>query len=135
MNQTTHIDMIHRTVARQRAYFRTGATRPVSARVKALKKLQQEIRNREGILLDALKADLHKCHMEGYMCEVGMVLSELSWLIRHTPRLAAKKRVNGDYRTDRLAFAAKQWRNICAAGKFSSDRTVADYAGEIWKIR
>ena len=49
--------------------------------------------------------------------------------------LAAKKRVNGDYRTDRLAFAAKQWHNICAAGKFSSDRTVADYAGEIWKIR
>ncbi len=88
MNQTTHIDMIHRTVARQRAYFRTGATRPVSARVKALKKLQREIRNREGILLDALKADLHKCHMEGYMCEVGMCLDELGYLIKNVPQWA-----------------------------------------------
>ncbi len=49
--------------------------------------------------------------------------------------LAAKKRVNEDYRTQRTAFTAKQWCNTCAAGKFSSDRTVAEYAKEIWKIR
>ncbi len=39
-----------------------------------------------------------------------------------------------DYQTDRLAFARKQWRNICHAGKFSSDRTIREYAEEIWKI-
>ena len=33
------------------------------------------------------------------------------------------------------AFAARQWRNLCAAGWFSSDRTVAEYARNIWKIR
>ncbi|MBQ8684532.1 MAG: glycogen/starch/alpha-glucan family phosphorylase [Clostridia bacterium] len=49
--------------------------------------------------------------------------------------LQAKKQVNTDYRTDRLAFAAKQWHNICAAGKFSSDRTIAEYAKAIWKIK
>ncbi len=48
--------------------------------------------------------------------------------------LAAKKRVNEDYRTQRTAFTAKQWCNTCAAGHFSSDRTVAEYAKEIWKI-
>ncbi|MCR4644315.1 MAG: glycogen/starch/alpha-glucan family phosphorylase [Oscillospiraceae bacterium] len=39
-----------------------------------------------------------------------------------------------DYKADRLAFARKQWHNICHAGKFSSDRTIAQYAEEIWQI-
>ncbi len=39
-----------------------------------------------------------------------------------------------DY-TDRLAFAKKQWLNMCNAGKFSSDRTIADYAENIWNIK
>ena len=38
-----------------------------------------------------------------------------------------------DFR-DADAFAAKQWRNTCAAGKFSSDRTIAQYADECWHI-
>lgn len=45
----------------------------------------------------------------------------------------AKLRCNADYR-DRLAFAKKQWMNVCHAGKFSSDRTIADYAENIWGI-
>lgn len=40
----------------------------------------------------------------------------------------------GDYGSDRLGFARKQWLNMCNAGKFSSDRTIADYAENIWKI-
>ena len=48
--------------------------------------------------------------------------------------VAAKLRCNGDY-TDRMAFAKKQWLNICNAGKFSSDRTIADYAENIWNIQ
>lgn len=47
----------------------------------------------------------------------------------------AKLRSNSDYSSDRLAFAKKQWLNMCNAGKFSSDRTIADYAENIWKIR
>ncbi len=49
--------------------------------------------------------------------------------------LAAKKQVARDYGKDRRAFAAKQWRNVCAAGPFSADRAVREYATEIWKIR
>lgn len=45
----------------------------------------------------------------------------------------AKLRCNRDY-TERMAFAKKQWHNICNAGKFSSDRTIADYAKNIWDI-
>ncbi len=46
-----------------------------------------------------------------------------------------KLRCISDYNSDRLAFAKKQWLNMCRAGKFSSDRTIADYAENIWKIR
>ena len=46
-----------------------------------------------------------------------------------------KLRCLGDYKADRLAFAKKQWLNMCNAGKFSSDRTIADYAANIWGIR
>ena len=34
-----------------------------------------------------------------------------------------------------MAFARKSWLNMCYAGKFSSDRTIQQYADEIWKIQ
>ncbi len=46
----------------------------------------------------------------------------------------AKLRCINDYSSDRIAFARKQWLNMCNAGKFSSDRTIADYAENIWGI-
>lgn len=45
----------------------------------------------------------------------------------------AKLKVNADYR-DSLAFAKKCWLNMCSAGKFSSDRTIRQYAEDIWHI-
>ena len=36
--------------------------------------------------------------------------------------------------SDELAFARKCWLNISSAGKFSSDRTIKDYAENIWHI-
>lgn len=45
-----------------------------------------------------------------------------------------KLRAVTDYKADRLSFARMQWRNICNAGWFSSDRTIADYAEKVWNI-
>ncbi|MEG1875007.1 MAG: glycogen/starch/alpha-glucan phosphorylase [Angelakisella sp.] len=45
----------------------------------------------------------------------------------------ARQRMGEDYR-DRLGFARKELLNTAHAGKFSSDRTVAQYAEEIWGI-
>ena len=45
----------------------------------------------------------------------------------------AQKRINVEYR-DRLSWAKKQLMNIANAGKFSSDRTIKEYADEIWFI-
>ena len=46
----------------------------------------------------------------------------------------AKLQVNKDY-ADRLAFGRKCLMNVASGGKFSSDRTIAQYAEEIWHIK
>lgn len=45
----------------------------------------------------------------------------------------AQDKVNEAYK-DRLGWAKKCWMNISNAGKFSSDRTIIEYANEIWGI-
>jgi len=45
-----------------------------------------------------------------------------------------KLKANADYKNS-LEFAKKCWMNIASAGKFSSDRTIAQYAEEIWHIK
>ena len=70
-------------VARQRAFFETGKTLPVSYRKEALMRLREAIRAREGEIAAALKSDLGKSASEAYMCETGLVLEELSYVLRH----------------------------------------------------
>ena len=45
-----------------------------------------------------------------------------------------RDRMAADYDADELAWAKKAWLNICYSGRFSSDRTIADYANEVWKL-
>ena len=47
--------------------------------------------------------------------------------------IEAKLRVNRDY-ADRMAFGRKCLMNIASGAKFSSDRTIRQYAQEIWHI-
>lgn len=76
---------IEELVQRQRAFYSTGTTLPVEFRMEALRKLKTEIRAMEPEIDWALEQDLGKSGMESYMCEVGMTLSELSYLLAHTP--------------------------------------------------
>lgn len=77
----------------QRKYYRSGATIPVKFRVEQLKKLYATVKKYETEVNDALKSDLGKSHYEGFMCESGLVLSEISYMIRHTKRFAKRKTV------------------------------------------
>lgn len=45
----------------------------------------------------------------------------------------AHQAINDSFK-DRLGWARKCWMNIANAGKFSSDRTIKEYATEIWGI-
>ena len=85
---------IEQLVQAQRDYFYTNATLDVSFRINALRKLYDAIKRHEGAICEALEADLGKARVESYMCEVGLALSEISYMMRHTVRFAAEKRVH-----------------------------------------
>lgn len=69
------------------------------------------------------------------------ILNGASWhkadhyyiLLDFLPYVSAKLAANRDYK-DRNAFARKCLINAASAGRFSSDRTVKEYADEIWHI-
>ena len=80
-------------IRKQKTYYYSGATLPISKRLSALKKLQASIKNHEECIHRALFQDLGKSSFESYMCETGLILSELSYMIRHLRGFAKEKRV------------------------------------------
>lgn len=94
-------------------------------------------------VLDALDNGLLDVRKTGVFKELkDSILKGASWhdpdqyylLADFKDYVDAKLKVNKDYK-DRLAFAKKCWINIANAGKFSSDRTIADYAENLWHIK
>lgn len=84
---------IRQMVEKQRAYFRTGATLKISTRIHALEKLSQCIQNHEKAIEEAIRLDLGKSGFESYMCETGLVLSEITYMLKHIHSLAREKTV------------------------------------------
>ena len=84
---------IQTLLGKQREYYKSGATISVKFRIEQLKKLYAAVKKYETEVNDALTADLGKSHYEGFMCESGLVLSEISYMIRHTKRFAKRKTV------------------------------------------
>ncbi|HJD48231.1 MAG TPA: aldehyde dehydrogenase [Candidatus Mediterraneibacter norfolkensis] len=80
-------------ISRQRKYFQTGSTLPVNTRLNALRRLYAAICGSEKEIHEALKKDLGKSGFESYMCETGLVLEEISYMLKHTARFAREKRV------------------------------------------
>ncbi|MGN1047425.1 MAG: aldehyde dehydrogenase [Eubacteriales bacterium] len=84
---------IQSLLEKQRNYYKSGATVPVKFRIEQLRKLYAAVKRYENEIGEALNADLGKSQYEGFMCETGLVLSEISYLIRHTKRFAKRKTV------------------------------------------
>lgn len=89
MDHTKAQDLVNR----QRNYFYGGSTLPIKNRITALKKLQNSIQARQEEINDAIKKDLGKSSFETYMCETGLVLSEISYMLRHIAGFAKDKTV------------------------------------------
>ena len=85
---------IQSLLEKQRAYYRSGATIPVKFRIEQLRKLYETIKKYQNEINDALTSDLGKSHFEGFMCESGLVLTELSYMIKHTKKFAKRKTVS-----------------------------------------
>lgn len=80
-------------IKKQKDFFRTGATLSVTYRIEALKKLKKLIQENEEQICAALKSDLGKSTSESYMCEVGLTLSEISYMLAHVKKFAKERNV------------------------------------------
>lgn len=84
----------HSLVEKQREYFQQGNTGSLEFRISMLYKLQNAVKSNESLFNDAMKKDMNKCPSEVYMTEIGMVLEELSFHIRHLSKWVRDKKVH-----------------------------------------
>ena len=97
---------IQELVNKQREFFGTGATLDYKFRIDALKKLKAAIVENESKIMQALKSDLGKSDFESFMCEVGMTLSEITFMIKNLKKLMKKQPIS----TPMMHFPAKSYR-------------------------
>lgn len=86
-------ESIQELIRKQREYFYTDATLGVNFRINSLKKIQTAIQTHQEQINAALKADLGKSSFESYMCESGLVLNEITYMLKHIRSLAKEKTV------------------------------------------
>lgn len=67
----------------QLAYFQNGQTSDIQKRIILLKRLKIEIKRKESAIYEALYQDFGKPEFEAYMTEIGMVYSEINYMINH----------------------------------------------------
>ena len=67
----------------QRKFFLSGKTNSIQTRKNVLKLLYASIKKNEDSICQALSSDLGKSPFEAYMCEIGMVLSEIRYMVDH----------------------------------------------------
>lgn len=89
----------------QRTFFATGSTLNADYRIAALRKLKNCIKAHEQDIMNALRTDLGKGSQESYMCEVGLTLSEISYMLSHTRRFMREKTVT----TPLAQFASRSY--------------------------
>ncbi len=88
-------------------------------------------------VVDALYSDRFCPHEPGLFREIAAALLERDdyfHLADFAAYVAAQERVGREF-TNHKAWARKAILNVARMGKFSSDRTIREYATEIWGIR
>lgn len=98
--------------SKQKQFFATGKTLDVSYRIKALKQIKKTLKKYKNDIFKVLKSDLGKSDFESYMCEVGMVYSELSYMLKHVRNFSKDRKV----KTPLLHFLSKSYEKVSPYG-------------------
>lgn len=93
-------------ISKQRSYFESAATLPLSFRIKALQSISANIKKHETRLLEAIQKDLGKSHFESYVCEVGLCLENIKHIIRMLPEWMEKEHVGSPL----FLFKSSSWK-------------------------
>lgn len=84
---------INSVLQKQKDFFKSGKTLSVEFRKEHLKKLYKTIKKYESEINRAMDFDLKKCGFETFMCETGLVLSEISYMLKNINRFTKEKTV------------------------------------------
>lgn len=98
---------------KQRENLKNNPLKNPRNRIAALKLLQKNITDMEAEICEALKKDLNKSKTESYMTEIGLVQSEISYMLNHCKKFSKPKRV----RTPLSQFASKSFSMPCPYGQ------------------
>lgn len=96
---------IEEILKRQHTAFESGKTKNLIYRLNALDKLYKSIVVMEDEINDALQKDLGKSRFEGFMSEIGMTLSEITYMKQNLRKLTKRKKVS----TPLTQFHAKSY--------------------------
>lgn len=96
----------------QRKFLDENPMLDYKKRIETLKLLYKNIKLMSVDIYDALKKDLNKSETETYMVEIGMVLNEISYMIKHIRSFSRPKRVA----TPLAQFHSKSYKMPCAYG-------------------
>lgn len=77
----------------KKEFFNKNYTLDIDFRLEKLNDLKTSIKNNEILILDALKADLHKCEFEAYETELMIVYESLNYFIKNLKKLDKPKKV------------------------------------------
>jgi aldehyde dehydrogenase (NAD+) len=77
----------------QRELSRSNPTIDIKERRNALLKLKQVIKDKQIEIEQALFSDLHKSKEESYLTEIGIVLSEINFALKHLTKWSKKRKV------------------------------------------
>ena len=83
---------IRKIVDKQRRFFRTGTTLPVSWRIKQLKRLKAAVLAHEKEFEDALAEDLGRTRLEAYLCDIGPIVTEINEMLAGLRKWARPER-------------------------------------------
>lgn len=78
---------------RQKEFFKTGQTKSYKFRKRSLEKLREIIIANEHNIMNALRKDLNKSAFEAYSTEIGVVLNEIRFVMKHLRKWMKPKRV------------------------------------------
>ena len=82
---------IERLLDSQRKYYRSGATLSLKFRLEQLSRLLFAVKKYEQEINQALNSDLGKSSYEAFMCESGLALTEISYMIKNLKKLKITK--------------------------------------------
>ena len=91
--EETSLEKIETAIRNQKHFFKSGTTRPIKYRKELLNRFIKVVKDHETEIVTALKKDLNKPEMEAYATEIGILLEEIRFILKHIDDWSVPRKV------------------------------------------